>query len=119
MLSRSHPCLGWLYISPTDKRQCLDRLLRDRDAALEVDPNFSGMPQSFIDWTWQTWLPSHLHRYEKQVEGHLSYLNRKIAELNGDLEKAAGGILDSRDEAVDLRDRLQRELAARVVTEAR
>ena len=119
MLSRPHPCLGWLYISPTDTRQCLDRLLRDRDAALEVDPTFSGMPQSFIDWTWQTWLPSHLHRYEKQVQEHLSYLNRKIAELNGDLEKAAGGILDSRDEAVDLRDRLQRELAARVVTEAR
>ena len=119
MLSRPHPCLGWLYISPTDTRQCLDRLLRDRDAALEVDPTFSGMPQSFIDWTWQTWLPSRLHRYEKQVMEHLSYLNRKIAELNGDLEKVAGGILDSRDEAVDLRDRLQRELAARVVTEAR
>ena len=58
-------------------------------------------------------LPSHLHRYEQQVQEHLSYLNFKIAELNGDLEKAAGGILDSRDEAVDLRDRLQRELDAR------
>jgi hypothetical protein len=29
----------------------MDRLLRDRDAALEVDRNFSGMPQAFIDWT--------------------------------------------------------------------
>ena len=47
------------------------------------------------------------------MQEHLSYLNFKIAELNGDLEKAAGGILDSRDEAVDLRDRLQRELDAR------
>ena len=112
MLSRPHPCLGWLYISPADTRHCMDRLLRDRDAALEVDPTFSGMPQSFIDWTWHTWLPSHLHRYEKQVQEHLSYLNFKIAELNGDLEKAAGGILDSRDEAVDLPDRLQRELDA-------
>ena len=25
MLARPHPCLGWLYISPTDTRQCLDR----------------------------------------------------------------------------------------------
>ena len=91
----------------------MDRLLSDRDAALELDPTFSGMPQAFIDWTWQTWLPANLHRYEKQVQEHLSYLNRKIAELNGDLEKAAGGILDSRDEAVDLRARLQRELDAR------
>ena len=112
MLARPYPCLGWLFISPTDTRQCLDRLLRDRDASLEVDPTFSGMLQSFIDWTWHTCLPSHLHRYEKQVQEHLSYLNRKITELNGDLEKAAGGILDSRDEAVDLRDRVQRELDA-------
>ncbi len=67
MLSRPHPCLGWLYISPADTRHCMDRLLRDRDAALEVDPTFSGMPQSFIDWTWHTWLQSHRHRYEKQV----------------------------------------------------
>ena len=52
MLARPHRCLGWLYISPTDTRQCVNRLLRDRDAALEVDPTFSGMPQSFIDLTW-------------------------------------------------------------------
>ena len=44
----------------------MDRLLRDRDAALEVNSTFSGMPRSFIDWTWQTWLPTNLHRYEKQ-----------------------------------------------------
>ncbi len=47
----------------------MDRLLTERDAALEVDPTFSGMPQSFIDWTWQTWLPSHLHRYETPGAG--------------------------------------------------
>ena len=64
-------------------------------------------------WIRQTWLPSHLHRYERQVQEHLSYLNFKIAEVNGDLEKAAGGIPDSRDEAVDLRDRLHRQLDAR------
>mgnify|MGYP006246266819 CR=1 FL=1 len=113
MLARPHPALGWLHISPADTRRVMDRLLTERDAALEVEPTFSGMPQSFIDWTWQTWLPANLHRHEKQVEAHLSYLNFKIAELNGDLEKAAGGILDSCDEAVDLRDRLQRELDAR------
>ena len=89
------------------------RLLLDRDRALEANSTFSGMPQSFIDWTWQTWLPSHLHRYERQVQEHLSHLNFKIAELNGDLERAGGGILDSRDEAVDLRDRLQIALDAR------
>ena len=113
ILARTHPCLGWLYISPTDTRQCLDRLLRDRDAALEVDPNFSGMPQSFIDWTWQTWLLANLHRYEQQVEAHILYLDSKIGTLNSELEKRAGGVLDDRDAAADLRDRLQRQLDAR------
>mgnify|MGYP007008017495 FL=1 len=115
MLARPHPCLGWLYISPADTRRVMDRLLAERDAALEVDPTFSDMPQSFIDWTWQTWLPSHLHRYEQQVEAHLAYLDSKIGTLNSELERRVGGVLDDRDAAADLRDRLQRELDAREV----
>ena len=113
MLARPHPCLGWLHISPADTRRVFDRLLSDRDAALEADPTFSGMPQSFIDWTWHTWLPSNLNRYEKQVREHLKYLDSKIGRLNEEIERAAGGVLDDHDAAADLRDRLQRELAAR------
>ena len=113
MLSRPHPALGFLHISPSDTRRVMDRLLRDRDAALEADRNFSGMPQAFIDWTWQTWLPANLHRYEAQVQEHINYLGRKIDGLNKDLERMAGGVLDDRDSAADLRDRLQRELDAR------
>ena len=113
MLARPHPCLGWLYISPADTRRVMDRLLAERDAALEVDPTFSGMPQSFIDWTWQTWLPSHLHRYEQQVEAHILYLDSKVGTLNSVLERRVGGVLDDCDAAADLRDRLQRELDAR------
>ena len=115
MLARPHPCLGWLHISPNDTRKVMDRLLTERDAALEVDPSFSGMPQSFIDWTWHTWLPSHLNRYQKQVEAHLVYLDSKIGTLNSELEKRVGGVLDDRDAAADLRDRLQRQLEAREV----
>ena len=115
MLARPHPCLGWLHISPADTIRVMDRLLTERDAALEVDPTFSDMPQSFIDWTWQTWLPSHLHRYEKQVRDHIRYLDLKLGRLNEQLEQVAGGVLDDRDAAADLRDRLQRELAAREV----
>ena len=91
----------------------MDRLLQDRDAALELDPSFSGMPQAFIDWTWQSWLPSHMHRYEKQVTEHIAYLDLKIDGLNKDLEHIAGGVLDNRYAASDLRDRLQRQLDAR------
>ena len=66
MLARPHPCLGWLHISPNETRKVMDRLLRDRDAALDANSTFSGMPRSFIDWTWHTWLTANMHRYEKQ-----------------------------------------------------
>ena len=112
MLSRPHPCLGWLHVTPNDTRRLLDRLLKDRDAALEADPIHSGMPQAFIDWTWQTWLPANLHRYEKQIADHIAYLDLKIDGLNKDLEHIAGGVLDNRDTAADLRHRLQSELNA-------
>ena len=59
MLSRPHPCLGWLYVNPGDTRRLFDRLCSFRDIELEKDPTFSIMPQSFIDWTRQTWLPGH------------------------------------------------------------
>ena len=113
MLRRPHPALGWLYITPSDTRRVMDRLLRDRDAAVEADPTQTGMPQAFIDWTWQSWLPGNMHRYQAQVEEHIRYLDLKSGSLNNSLEQIAGGVLDDRDAAADLRDRLQRELDAR------
>ena len=59
MLSRPHPCLGWLYVNPGDTRRLFDRLCSFRDAELKKDLTFSGMLKSFIDWTWQTWLHGH------------------------------------------------------------
>ena len=112
MLSRPHPYLGWLYVNPGDTRRLFDRLCSFRDPELEKDLIFSGMLQSFIDWTWQTWLPGHLYRYEKQVRDHIHYLDLKLGQLNKQLEQVAGGVLDDRDAAADLRERLQRQLDA-------
>ena len=58
-------------------------------------------------------MPANLHRYEKQVEAHILYLDSKIGTLYSELERRVGGVLDDRDAAADLRDRLQRELDAR------
>ena len=44
---------------------------------------------------------------------HIHYLDLKLGRLNKEIERAAGGVLDVRDAAADLRDRLQRELDAR------
>ena len=91
----------------------MNRLLRDRDAAVEADPTHTGLPQAFVDWTWQSWLPGNMHRYQAQVEEHIRYLDLKIGNLNNSLEQIAGCVLDDRYAAADLRDRLQRELDAR------
>ena len=42
MLRRPNPTFGWLHISPTDTRCIMDRLLSDRDAAVETDPTHTG-----------------------------------------------------------------------------
>ena len=57
-------------------------------------------------------MPVTLHRYEKQIAEHIAYLDLKTDGLNKDLEHIAGGVLDDRDAAADLRDRLKRELAS-------
>ena len=110
MLSRPHPCLGWLYISPADTRRVMDRLLRDRDAELEKAPSFRGMPQAFIDWTWRSWLPANMHRYEECIRENIHYLDGKLSTLNLELDQLDGGVLDNRDAVTDLRERLQRQL---------
>ena len=85
----------------------------ERSSSSPATPRAVALPQAFIDWSWQVWLPANLHRYEAQVQEHINYLGRKIDGLNRDLEHLAGGVLDDRDSAADLRDRLQRELDAR------
>ena len=42
-------------------------------------------------------------------------LERQISYLSREIERQSGGLLDQRDAAVDLRDRLQRQLEAREV----
>ena len=60
-------------------------------------------------------MPNNLSRYEKQVREHLDYLDSKSGGLNHELERFAGGVLDDRDAATELRDRLQRELNAKAL----
>ena len=57
-------------------------------------------------------MPANLHCYEKQIAEHIAYIDLNIDGLNKDLEHIAGGVLDNRDAAADLRDRLKRELAS-------
>ena len=112
MLSRPHPCLGWLHCNPEDSRRLLNRQLDLRDEALEADPSFSGMPPRFIEETWINWLPKAVTKpfYRDQLTAHVTELERQIANLSREIELQSGGLLDQRDAAVDLRQRFKDRL---------
>ena len=51
MLVRPHPIWGdWLHVQAGDMQRLMDRLLNDRDKALEVDPAHSGTPLAFVQY---------------------------------------------------------------------
>ena len=108
MLARPHPLLGWLYCQPEDSRRLLDRQLTHRDDALKADPGFSGMPPSFVEETWVNWLPKAVAKpfYRDQLTAHIAEMERQISNLSREIEWQSGGLLDQRDPAVDLRQRL-------------
>ena len=48
--------------------------------------------------------------YRDQLTSHIAELERQISNLNREIERQSGGLLDQRDTAVDLRQRLKHKL---------
>ena len=114
MLARPHPIWGdWLHVQAGDMQRLMDRLLNDLDKALEVDPEHSGTPADFVQYCRTSWLPGNLGRpfYRAQAESHVANLAFRIENLNKDIERTAGSLLDQRDAAVAEREWLMHELA--------
>ena len=112
MLARPHPIWGdWLACQAGDSQRLLDKLLVMRDQL--NDPEHVGPPPAFITYCRTSWLPANLGRpfYRAQAETHLDTLARRIENLNKDIEKTAGSLLDQRDAAVAEREWLAHELA--------
>ena len=72
----------------------------------------SAMPARFIEETWVNWLPKAVAQpfYRDQLTAHIADLERQISNLSREIERQSGGLLDQRDAAVDLRQRLKRLL---------
>ena len=114
MLARPHPIWGdWLHVQAGDMQRLMDRLLDFRDRALEVDPQHTGTPADFVTYCRVSWLPANLTRpfYKAQAEAHLETLARRIENLNKDIERQSGSLLDQRDAAVAELEWLMHELA--------
>ena len=114
MLARPHPLWGHIFhVQAGDMQRLTTRLLDFRDKALEVDPHHTGMPEDFKTYCRISWLPANLGRpfYRAQAETHLDTLARRIENLNKDIERQSGSLLDQRDAAVAEREWLMHELA--------
>ena len=108
MLARPQPVLGWLNCEPGDNRRLLDRQLTHRNQAVEADPSFSGMPPRFVDEIWSNGSKAVAKPfYRDQLTAHVAELERQIANLSWEIELQSGGLLDQRDAAVDLSQRLK------------
>ena len=70
------------------------------------------MPPRFVEETWVNWLPKAVAKpfYRDQLTSHVAELERQISNLSREIELQSGGLLDQRDVAVDLRERLIHQL---------
>ena len=114
MLARPHPLWGHIFhVQAGDMQRLTTRLLDFRDKALEVDPQHTGMPEDFKTYCRISWLPAHIGKpfYRNQAQAHIDALALKIQNLNKDIERSAGSLMDQRDAAVAEREWLMHELA--------
>ena len=70
------------------------------------------MPPRFVEETWVNGLPKAVAKpfYRDQLYAHVAELQIQISNLSREIELQSGGLLDQRDAAVDLRQRLKRLL---------
>ena len=68
----------------------------------------SGMPTSLAEETWVNWSPKAVAKpfYRNQLTAYAAELECQISNLNREIELQSGGLLDQRDAAVDLTQRL-------------
>ena len=107
-ICRRHPAFGWLSLQGADTQKTLQTLVNHRDKALALEPNHSGMPQSFIDWCWTEQLPSLMKVpfYRKQIEQHVQDLQDKSDRLADQVYRQAGSLIDEQSEVDSVRHQL-------------
>jgi|LauGreDrversion4_2_1035121.scaffolds.fasta_scaffold66776_5 hypothetical protein len=102
MMSRPHPALGWLYVSPNEWGLIFRRLLEERDRI--ADPSFSGQPPAFLAWV-ELEMPGLAARYPVQFKQRIADLQHL---LNNRMDDIKRGRLDLKPEA----DRIQEEIVS-------
>jgi len=93
--AKAHPQLGWLRLQPRDYSRSFDKLLAFRDEAQAIDHNSSGCPQAYIDWVWETELPSLLgkYAYQQQVLAHLEDIRLRKYNIQRAIEATSGSLV--------------------------
>lgn len=112
-LSRMHPVANWIHLPPADQRRALNQVLAFRDQQLERDPTASGLPPAAVEWFWQTDLPAMIQRPEvrRQVEQHLQDLIQQAGDLDQQITRQAGSLLEQLQDVQAQVDRIVEVLA--------
>lgn len=100
--ARRHPLLGWLHLEPNDYRQSFDRLMRERDEAMLVDMNHTGIPKQYKNYVYMTELPRLLNnpRYRKQADERISHLQNKKALIEQEIKPLIDNKLREQEDAM-------------------
>lgn len=85
MLGRSHPRLGWLFVTRPDWNRTLQQCLRFRDEA--ADPNASGHPPAYVEWVQRVEMPQLAIKYRPQFGERVDELTLKLASLESDIQR--------------------------------
>lgn len=99
-VSKAHPIAGWLRVEARTYSHTLDRILRDRDQHLLVEPQHSGLPPASGEWFWSEQLPSLMAdpKIRDQVLSRLAELAARRQEVEGQVRRQAGALLEQQAE---------------------
>ena len=97
-IAKGHPIANWLRCDRDTYSRSLDRVLIERDKALESDPTHSGLPEGAIDWFWKEQLPSLVQKpnYRHQVEQHRENLELALLAIKSDINRATVGLIEEK-----------------------
>ena len=99
-ICRRHPALGWLALQGPERLQTLAKLTHFRDLAQAANPQHSGMPPGFLEWSLTEQLPALVRQpfYRNQLQAYIQELQKKSESISSDIQKIVGGLIEQQSE---------------------
>ena len=95
MMSRPHPCMGWLYVNRPDWNRTLEQCLRFRDEA--DDPAASGQPAAYVEWVRSVEAPQLAVTYRSQFVAQINARRAELGRLQASIDAGRLDLLPAAD----------------------